>query len=132
MTLKRYNPDTVYKPVAAYFQNTEVPAGARWLVTAGQVGMTPDGNLLKDREAQITQTWANVRAVVEAAGMTCQDIVKLTIFMVADAADLLAHSRKARGEALGGATPGATLIYVSGLADPDMVIEVDVVAAKVD
>ena len=132
MALKRYNPETVYQPVAAYCQNTEVPAGARWLVTAGQVGMAPDGTLIKDREEQITQTWKDVRAVVEAADMTCDDIVKLTIFMVADAADLLAHSRAARGEALGGATPGATLIYISGLADPDMIIEVDVVAAKVD
>ena len=132
MSLKRYNPDTVCKPLAAYSQNTEVPAGARWLVTAGQVGITPDGTLLKDRDEQITQTWKNVRAVVEAAGMTCDDIVKLTIFMVADATDMMGHSRAARGEGMGGAAPGATLVYISGLADPDMIIEVDVMAAKVD
>ena len=37
MAIKRYNPKGLYEPVAAYFQNNEVPAGARWLVTAGQV-----------------------------------------------------------------------------------------------
>jgi enamine deaminase RidA (YjgF/YER057c/UK114 family) len=131
MTIKRYNPDTVYQPVAAYFQNTEVPAGARWLITAGQVGMAPDGNLVKDHREQIRQAWQNVRAVVEAAGMTPDDLVKLTIYMTPNVADKLLHSRACRGEILGGAKPAATLLYVAGLADPDMVIEIDVVAAKV-
>jgi enamine deaminase RidA (YjgF/YER057c/UK114 family) len=130
MTIKRYNPDTVYTPVAAYFQNNEVPADARWLVTAGLVGMTPDGTLLKDQKEQIKQAWQNVRAVVEAAGMTPDDIVKLTIYMTQNAADNMLHSRECRAEALGGAKPAATLIYVAGLADPAMVIEIDVVAAK--
>ena len=130
MTIKRYNPDTVYQPVAAYYQNSEVPAGARWLVTAGQVGIDLGGDLIKDHKGQIKQTWANVRAVVEAAGMTPDDIVKLTIYMTPNAAEHLTYSREARAEALAGAKPAATLVYVAGLADPDMVIEVDVTAAK--
>ncbi len=130
MTIKRYNPDTVYQPVAAYYQNNEVPAGARWLVTAGQVGIDLGGDLVKDPKGQIKQTWQNVRAVVEAAGMTPDDIVKLTIFMTANAAEHLTYSREVRAEALDGAKPAATLVYVAGLADPDMVIEVDVTAAK--
>ncbi len=129
MTIKRYNPDTVYKPVAAYHQNTEVEAGARWLVAAGQVGIEPDGTFIKDPEGQIKQTWRNVRAVIEAAGMTPDDIVKLTIFMTPNVADKLAYSRECRAEALGDGKPSATLVYVAGLADPDMVIEVDVMAA---
>ena len=130
MPIKRYNPDTVYEPVAAYFQNTEVPAGAHWLITAGQVGIDPDGNLVKDQKDQIKQAWQNVRAVVEAAGMTADDIVKLTIYMTPNAADDMLHSRACRAEVLEGAKPAATLVYVAGLADPDMVIEIDVLAAK--
>ncbi|MEM7123859.1 MAG: RidA family protein [Pseudomonadota bacterium] len=131
MTIKRYNPDTVYQPVAPYYQNSEVPAGARWLVTAGQVGIDLGGDLIKDHKGQIKQTWANVRAVVEAAGMTPDDIVKLTIYMTPNVAEHLTYSREVRIEALDGAKPAATLVYVAGLADPDMVIEVDVTAAKV-
>jgi enamine deaminase RidA (YjgF/YER057c/UK114 family) len=130
MTIKRYNPDAMYTPVAPYFQNNEVPAGARWLVTAGLVGMSKDGNLVKDQKGQLKQAWQNVRAAVEAAGMTPDDIVKLTIYMTKNASDHLLYSRECRTEALGGAMPGATLIYVAGLADPDMVIEIDVMAAK--
>ena len=54
--LKKYDPDGVYKPIAAYNHSVEVPADARWLVTAGQVGIDPDGNLVQDPEAQIAQT----------------------------------------------------------------------------
>lgn len=130
MTIKRHNPDTIYKPVAPYYQNTEVAAGARWLVAAGQVGIEPDGTLVKDHEGQIKQTWQNVRGVIEAAGMTPDDIVKLTIYMTPNVADKLAHSRECRTEVLGDGKPSATLVYVAGLADPDLVIEVDVMAAK--
>ncbi len=130
MTIKRYNPDTVYQPVAAYHQNNEVPAGARWLVSAGQVGLDLDGNLIKDQKGQINQAWQNVRAIVDAAGMTPDDLVKLTIFMTPNAADNMPYGRECRAEALGDVKPAATLVYVAGLADPDMVIEIDVMAAK--
>ena len=130
MAIKRYNPEGLYQPVAAYFQNNEVPAGARWLVTAGQVGIASDGKLVKDPRDQIMQAWRNVKAAVEGAGMTVDDIVKLTIYMTENAKDLMLHSRECRAQVLEGAKPGATLVYVAGLADPDMVIEVDIVAAK--
>ncbi len=49
--LKKYDPNTVYKPIAAYHQAIEVPSNARWLVTAGQVGIAPDGKLVQDPES---------------------------------------------------------------------------------
>ena len=130
MGIKRYNPDGLYKPVAAYHQNNEVPAGARWLLTAGQVGIGDDGKLVKDPKGQIEQAWKNVAAALKGAGMGPQDLVKLTIYMTPNASDLLTHSREIRANVLEGEKPGATLVYVAGLADPDMVIEIDVVAAK--
>ncbi len=124
----KYNPDTVYAPVAAYYQAVEVPAGARWLVTAGQVGITPDGDLVEDADGQIAQAWRNVAAMLAAARMTPDDLVKLTIYMVG--AEHIVASRGHRENALGGAMCAATLILVAGLADPAMIIEIDVVAAK--
>ncbi len=126
--LKKYNPDTVYAPVAAYYQAVEVPAGARWLVSAGQVGITPDGTLVEDADGQIAQAWRNVAAIIAAADMTPDDLVKLTIYMVG--AEHIVASRGHRESALGGAMCAATLILVAGLADPAMIIEIDVVAAK--
>jgi enamine deaminase RidA (YjgF/YER057c/UK114 family) len=126
--VKKYNPDTVYPPVAAYYQAVEVPENARWLVSAGQVGMTPDGALVEDPDGQIAQAWRNIAAIVAAAGMTPDDLVKLTIYMVG--AEHIVASRNHREAALGDAMCAATLILVAGLADPAMVIEIDVMAAK--
>lgn len=126
--LKKYNPDTVYEPIAAYYQSVEVPAGARWLVTAGQVGIAPDGNLVTDPEAQIEQVWKNVAALLAAADMAPEDLVKLTIYLI-DVAHF-ATNRKCREAVLGSEKCAATGIIVAGLADPAMVIEVDVYAAK--
>ena len=126
--VKKYNPDTVYAPVAAYYQAVEVPANARWLVTAGQVGIALDGTLVEDPDGQIAQAWRNVAAMLAAARMTPEDLVKLTIYMVG--IEHLAASRAHRESALGGAMCAATLVLVAGLADPAMVIEIDVMAAK--
>ena len=123
----KYNPDTVYAPVAAYYQAVEVPDRARWLVTAGQVGITPDGDLVEDADGQIAQAWRNVAAMLAAARMTPDDLVKLTIYMVG--AEHIVASRGHRESALGGAICAATLILVAGLADPAMIIEIDVMAA---
>ena len=127
--LKKYNPDTVYQPVAAYFQSVEVPAGARWLITAGQVGIAPDGTLVKDPEAQIEQVWKNVAALLAAADMAPEDLVKLTIYLID--VEHFVTNRKYREAELGGVKCAATGVLVAGLADPAMVIEVDVYAAKV-
>ena len=130
MAIKRYNPEGLYQPVAAYFQNNEVPAGARWLVTAGQVGISPDGQLIKEYKGQIEQAWKNVAAALAGADMGPEDLVKLTIYMTLNAAEHLAHSRECRARILSGAKPAATLVYVAALGDPDMVIEIDIYAAK--
>ena len=126
--LKKYDPDGVYKPIAAYHHCVEIPAGARWLVTAGQVDIAPDGELVQDPEAQIAQTWKNVAALLAAADMGPEDLVKLTIYLL-NAEDFVTN-RKYRAEYLGDAKCAATAVLVSALADPAMVIEVDVMAAK--
>jgi len=41
--LKTRNPTTVHPPAAKYSHSVEVPPNARWLFTAGQVGVWPDG-----------------------------------------------------------------------------------------
>jgi enamine deaminase RidA (YjgF/YER057c/UK114 family) len=75
----------------------------------------PDGALIKDAREQIAQTWRNVRTVVEAAGMVGSEHVE--------------YSRDCRNRTIEGERPGSTLVYVAGLAEPEMIIEIDVIAA---
>jgi enamine deaminase RidA (YjgF/YER057c/UK114 family) len=125
---KRLNPPTVVKPFSRYSQAVEVPSNARWLHVSGQVGATQDGTILKGFEAQAKQCWANIIAILAAAGMGVEDIVKANIFVTSAA--VVAASRKIRDEALKGAEPASTYLVVAALAHPDLVVEIEAVAAK--
>lgn len=127
MPITRANPPTLHAPVGAYHHCNVVEAGSRLLVAAGQIGVGLDGKLVKGPREQIAQAWRNVRAVVEAAGMTHRDIVKLTVYMVGS--EHVEHSRDCRNRIIEGERPGSTLIYVAGLAEPEMIIEIDVICA---
>jgi enamine deaminase RidA (YjgF/YER057c/UK114 family) len=125
---KRLNPPTVVKPFSRYSQGVEVPANARWLHISGQVGATADGTILKGFEAQAKQCWANIIAILAAAGMGVEDVVKANIFVTS--ADVVVASRKIRDEALKNAEPASTFLVVAALAHPDLVVEIEAVAAK--
>jgi 2-iminobutanoate/2-iminopropanoate deaminase/2-aminomuconate deaminase len=81
-----------------------------------------------DFESQARLAWSHVMSMLEAAGMDVGDIVKLTQSLIRRS-DLEAY-RAIRNEHLGDARPASMLSFVSGLATPDMLIEIEVVAAR--
>lgn len=125
--LKQYKPQTVAPPFSRYSHGVEAPAGARWLYISGQVGVAPDGKIADGAEAQIEQAWRNVLSVLEAAGMGPGDLVKVTTFLIDR--DHLPIARSVRDRMLGGAEPASTLLFVSGLAGPDWLVEIEAIAA---
>ena len=126
--LKHLNPPTVVKPFSRYSQAVEAPANSRWLHISGQVGATPDGTILKGFEAQAKQCWVNIAAILTAAGMSVADLVKVNIFVTS--AEYVAASRAIRDAALKGAEPASTFLVVAALAHPELVVEIEAVAAK--
>jgi enamine deaminase RidA (YjgF/YER057c/UK114 family) len=78
--LRTHSPTTVAPPFSRYSHGIEVPASARWLHISGQVGVAPDGTVRQGAEAQIEQTWRNLLAILESAGMGPRDLVKVTTF----------------------------------------------------
>lgn len=122
------NPTGVHAPVAAYSHQVEVPAGARWLVLAGQVGLRPDGTLPTDPAEQLEVVLDNVRRNLDAAGMTVGDIVKLTTYLVGEVEP--DRRRQVFGAFFGDHRPCTTLLYVSALGTPALKAEVDAWAAR--
>jgi 2-iminobutanoate/2-iminopropanoate deaminase len=118
------NPVTVHQPVAAYTHQIEIAEGGRWLVLSGQLGMHPDGALSADDPIeQIEVALANLRRNLDAADMTVQNIVKLTVYLVGS---IDSPRRRAVFDAwLDGHRPCMTLLYVSALADPRFRVEID-------
>jgi enamine deaminase RidA (YjgF/YER057c/UK114 family) len=117
------NPETIAPPASDYSHGALVPAAARRLVVAGQIGLEPDGGLAEGFEAQMERCWLNLFAVLEAAGMTKRDLVKYTVFVTRP--DVTAAYRKMRDRMLEGHAPPATYVVVAGLASPELLVEIE-------
>lgn len=126
MTLQRLNPREVAAPAGAYSHGVAAPAAGRWLYVSGQIGVGQDGTLAADMEGQAETAWRNLTAVLAAAGMDANDLVKVTTYLT-DPKDL-APLRAARARYLGDARPASTLVIVAALADPSWRVEVEAVA----
>jgi 2-iminobutanoate/2-iminopropanoate deaminase len=123
--MKPVNPPDVHA-LGRFSPGIEVSSAARQLHVSGQVGLRPDGTLAEGIEAQLECTWANVLAVLRAAGMGPQNVVKVTTY-VTDPAHLKLHA-PVRARILGEHRPAATTVCVSALASPDYLCEIEVLA----
>ena len=125
---KHINPPSVAAPVGRYTHVVEVPAGARLVYIAGQVGARQDGTVAEGFEAQCDQAWRNLKAALEAAGMGFADVVKLNYYLI-DEKDIPAL-RAVRDRYLVDPAPAATLCVIKALAAPAFRFEIEAVAAK--
>ncbi|MBG6097706.1 RidA family protein [Nocardioides luteus] len=113
---------------AGYSHAVITDPGARLVVTSGQVGITADGTVADGWEAQTRQTFVNLGIALTAAGATWADVVKLTYFVVAT--DELPLIRSVRDEFVDVTHPPASsLVQVAGLFRPDVLIEIEAIAA---
>ena len=120
-------------PLGMYSHGMVAPAGDV-VVVAGQVGIGPDGQVAVDNVlAQTKQALENVRAIVEAAGCTMRDVVRLQTFLTR--AEDIPGFMKARSEVFPGYFPDGvyppnTLLVVSRLVRPELLIEIEAMALK--
>lgn len=129
--IKSLNPSTIRPPFAAYAHGVEVPAGARLVVTSGQLGIRADDSVPVDARAQADLCFANCTEILAEAGMRPRDAIRITAF-VTDRSHMAAYMA-ARDAWLIGCPrlPVSTLVIVSGFTRPEFLVEVEVTAAKV-
>ena len=127
MPISLSNPDGVHTPGSRYSHAALVEGPARRLLVSGQVGLTPDGHLDHDAEAQIGQALANLGAILAAHGMGPRNVAKITVFLVDR--ELVPLWREARDAFFDGHAPASTLLLVAGLANPRFLVEVEAEAA---
>lgn len=112
---------------AGYSHVVSIPAG-RLVWTSGQVGMFADGSVADGWAAQTRLGFENAGRALAAAGASWNDVVKLTFFVVA--IDELDTVRRIRDEFVDrDAPPTSSLVQVAGLVRPDLLIEIEAVAA---
>jgi 2-iminobutanoate/2-iminopropanoate deaminase len=111
-----------------YSAGVEIPTPQRWLFISGQVGRDADTNIPDGIAAQADIAWRNVLEVLKAAGMTVEDIVDTTTYIVGRENN--AGFDEVRNKYMGSLRPASTKIYVAGLAHPKMLCEIQAIAAK--
>ncbi len=110
----------------SYPQAVEVSGATRWLYLSGQIPVRPDGGLSPDFTEQCHQCWANLEAQLRAAGMTLDNLVKVTTFL--SDRKYAEQNRAVRLEALEGRQPALTVI-ITGIFDEAWLVEIEAVAA---
>ncbi len=121
------NPATVPTSLPFYSQGVELTEVTRQVMVSGQVGVAVDGSVLEGIEAQARQAFENLGAVVAEAGMTPADIVKLTIYLTDP--EHLGPFLGAAAIALPEEPPATTMLFVSQLGSPDLLVEIEAIAA---
>jgi 2-iminobutanoate/2-iminopropanoate deaminase len=118
----------VAKQIGTYSDGVEAPSSVRWVFTAGTPGLMANGTYPHGITAQAEQAWKNVLAILAQADMGVNDLVKVTHYLVreADIKDYVA----VRARYLGEARPASMLLVVPGLVKPEILVEIEAIAAK--
>ena len=115
--------------VGTYSDAVEISASRRIVYVSGTPGIDGDsGKLPDDFAAQADLAWRNIILILAQAEMGVEDIVKLTQHLIRRE-DLVPY-RAIRTRYLGECTPASMLTFLPGLVWPDMLIELEVVAAR--
>jgi enamine deaminase RidA (YjgF/YER057c/UK114 family) len=123
------NPDGLNKN-SAFSNIVVVPEGMKTILIGGQDSVNAKGEIIgkNDIKKQTEQALENLKIALESAGATFENIVKMNIYIVHgnDPGPAFEISRKLMGKIKN--PPVITVLFVSGLANPDFLIEIDAVA----
>ena len=122
------SPDVIAPPIGAYSHIAVVPKDYELVVLAGQIGNSVDGVLPADVETQYENALSNIAKLLHSQKCTPADIVKINTYLVRPLdGDKI---RGVRQRILGDVKPPSTMVYVPRLATLEILIEIEVWAAR--
>jgi enamine deaminase RidA (YjgF/YER057c/UK114 family) len=127
MSRKTIQPPSSNDPRPRYSQGI-LTEGGKVLFIAGQTASDKDGNVVGkgDIKAQTRQVFQNIKAVLEAAGGSFDNVVMTTTY-ITDRKYREGYN-EVRRDIYKQDPPTSTLVIVSGLANPDYLIEINGIA----
>lgn len=121
--MKIVHSDAAPKAIGPYSQGISVDG---WFYSSGQIPMNAEGQVVAGGiEAQAEQVFANLKAVLAAAGSSLQQVVKTTVFLK-DLEDF-AKLNGLYEQAFGAHKPARSCVQVARLPR-DVLLEIEVVA----
>lgn len=131
MKIEHINPPGLAQP-KGYAHVTIVPAG-RQVHVSGQVALNSTGEVVGrgDLTAQAEQVYANLDKALKEADTNFNHVFKVVTYVVDLTPEKAAAIRAVRLRYLGeGPYPASTMVGVTSLVHPDLLVEVEVIAHK--
>lgn len=128
--LVRNNPQSMPAPVGNYSHITKVPKDAEFVVFSGQVGTNAIGKIPGKFNEQVKNTFENIEKALLSESLRASDIVKVNIWSVEDID--WDYFYKTWDEFFDKEDyPSMTIGYIKALGLPEIKIEIEIWAAKI-
>jgi enamine deaminase RidA (YjgF/YER057c/UK114 family) len=116
---------TPWEPIVGYARAVQV---GETVYVSGTTGTDPSGKVLApgDVYAQAVQTIRNIESALTRLGLGLEHVVRTRIYLTQ--MDRWEEAARAHAESFGQVHPATTLIGVSRLVDPEMLVEIEAVA----
>ncbi len=126
--ITRKNPAGMPKPVGNYTHITKIPRNSELFVTSGQVGVDQNGKFPESFNLQISNTFNNIKSVLDAEQLTADNIIKVNVWATEQIDWDYMYSQWEK--LFGNDYPAMTIGYLTALGLPEIKIEIEIWAAK--
>src|SRR5207302_10255171 len=132
MSKRQIHSDKIRQPSGHFSQAIEAPAKGRLVFISGMTARRADGAIagIGDIEVQTRQVCENLKAAVEAAGGTMDDICRVDVYI--RNMEQFAGIHKVRAEYFKEPLPASTMVEVNKFTSPDALIEINAIAVIPD
>ena len=132
MPKREVSSDAIRKPVGVFSQATVVEAKGKLVFVSGMTARRPDGSIagIGDISAQTRQVCENIKAAVEAAGGTLDDVCRVDVYVRNMEHFDVIH--KVRREYFKAPAPASTMVEVAKMTSPEYLIEINAIAVLPD
>lgn len=132
MAKQQIRSDRLPRPSGVFSHATAIEARGRLIFISGMVARRADGTMagIGDIEAQTRQVCENLKAAIEAAGGTMDDICRVDVYI--RNMEQFAGIHKVRAEYFKEPLPASTMVEVTKMTSPDALIEISAIAVIPD